>query len=177
MTIDEIIIFSKVLDCITTNRPATEEEKENANKVLNARISTVNDMYDLACAFKIAAEVNFVEGKIANRSRLQNVSGFVNLAFACELFLKLLLVGIPYDNKKHKLDELWKVLDSYYHDIAEAIKTDVESTVSSKMTFEEMLEDDSDVFYNFRYFFEPEIMKRIQKNPLDHSSSGSFVSA
>lgn len=166
MTINEIIIFSKIFASVSGDRAVTDTEKKMATDVLNDNKSTVKDMYDLACAFMNAGEVNFIEGKIANRSRYQNVSGVVNLAFACELFLKLLLTGVQYDSKNHKLNELWKVLDSNHHDIADTIKNDVSNKLSSDMTFEKMLEDDSNVFYNFRYFYETETMKKIHNHPL-----------
>lgn len=110
-----------------------------------------HDMYDLACAFVNTGEINFVEGKINNRSRYQNVSGFVNLAFACELFLKLLLTDVEYDSRVHKLADLWEALDKNYHEIADGIKRDVMKDLSSDMTFEGMLSDDSNVFYNTEF--------------------------
>ncbi len=129
-------------------------------------VSTKKDMFDLACAFVNTGEINFVEGKITNRSRYQNAAGFVNLAFACEVFLKLLLINVQYDNKKHQLVELWKVLEENYLSIAKDIKTGIMNDLSSDMTFEEMLADDSNVFYNFRYLYESDRIAEIRSNPL-----------
>lgn len=133
---------------------------------MNNQSFNKTDMFDLACAFENAGEINFVEGKIKNRSRYQNVAGFVNIAFACELFLKTLLVGIAYDNHKHRLTDLWELLVANHQDIADGVRIGVMSDLSSDMSFEKMLSDDSNVFYNFRYFYEPDRMEDIRNNPL-----------
>lgn len=129
-------------------------------------MSTKSDMFELACAFVNIGEVDFIERKVKNRSKYQNIAGFVNLAFACEVFLKLLLTNVQYDNKEHRLAELWKVLETNHFNIADNIKTGVMNELSTNMTFEEMLADDSNVFYNFRYFYEPARMMEIRSNPL-----------
>jgi len=133
---------------------------------MNDQNINISDMFDLACAFENAGEINFVEGRIKNRSRYQNVAGFVNIAFACELFLKLLLVSVEYDNREHKLADLWETLVISHQDITDDVRSGVMNDLSSDMTFEEMLSDDSDVFYNFRYFYEPTRMEAIRNNPL-----------
>lgn len=37
--------------------------------------------------------------------------------------------------------------------------------IVTDMSFEDMLHDDSDVFYNYRYFYEPDVMKEIGNSP------------
>ena len=48
-------------------------------------------IFELGNAFRNSGEINFLEGTYKFRSKYQNVTGFVNLAFSCELFLKCLL--------------------------------------------------------------------------------------
>lgn len=64
------------------------------------------EMFDLGFAFLNAEDVNFREGKIKNRSKYQNAAGVVNLAFACELFMKCLLNIAGKQSHTHKIEEL-----------------------------------------------------------------------
>ena len=123
-------------------------------------------MFELGCAFLNSGEVNFYEGAITTRSKLQNVAGVVNLAFACELFLKCLLNIEGKTPSGHKLEDLWNSYDSISHDNASAIKNTVMKSLVTDFIFEEMLEDDSNVFYNYRYLYEPRRIDEINDNPL-----------
>lgn len=123
-------------------------------------------MYDLAKAFMNTGEINFIEGKIKNRSKYQNVAGFVNLAFACELFLKLLLCNDSYNQRKHELVDLWDVLNPNHTDIAKEIKDGVMKSLVSDMTFDQMLQNDNNVFKDYRYLYEPGKAEIIKNNPL-----------
>lgn len=123
-------------------------------------------MYELGFAFLNAGEVNFHEGAIKKRSVYQNVAGVVNLAFSCELFVKCLLNINVKEKHGHKLDELWMEYKGMCADEAEEIEKIVMKCLKTEMSFDEMLHDDSDVFYNYRYFYDPSRLEEIRNNPL-----------
>ena len=127
-------------------------------------------MFDLGFAFLNAGEANFQEGAIRHRSDYQNVAGVVNLAFACELFLKCLLnmAGLETRGYKHehKIEALWSKYKNTSGNDASQIETSVMNQLVTDFTFEEMLHNDSNVFYNYRYFYEPDHLSAIKNNPL-----------
>ena len=108
----------------------------------------------------------FHEGAIKNRSKYQNVAGVVNLAFACELFLKCLLNLEGSTTLGHKLRDLWSVYNRISPDDALVIKNAVMHSMVADLSFEEMLQDDSNVFYNYRYLYDPGRIDEINDNPL-----------
>ena len=124
------------------------------------------EMLDLGRAFMNAGEVNFHEGAIKHRSIYQNVAGVVNLAFACELFIKCLLNLNGVETSGHKLDELWVKFKNMCGDEASDIETSVMNILVTDLTFDEMLHNDSNVFYNYRYLYDPERLTEIRNNPL-----------
>ena len=124
------------------------------------------EMFNLGYAFLNAGEVNFIEGRIKNRSEYQNLAGIVNVAFACELFIKCLHNTEEVQSKGHDIAELWKK----YKDINGNIATEIESAVMSRlvtdMSFDDMLHNDSNVFCNFRYIYETQKLEAVRKSPL-----------
>ena len=124
------------------------------------------EMFDLGVAFLNAGEANFYEGAIKHRSKYQNVAGVVNLALACELFIKCLLNLSNKELRGHKLDELWEEYKGICANDAATIESGVMQRLVTDFTFEDMLCNDSNVFYNYRYLYDPVRMNEIRNNPL-----------
>ena len=123
-------------------------------------------MLELGFAFMNAGEVNFCEGAIKSRSKYQNVAGVVNLAFACELYMKCLLNMDEEKCRDHKLTDLWGEYKKMHGDEAAKIESAVKDRLATNLTFDEMLHNDSNVFYNYRYLYEEERLGEIMDNPL-----------
>ena len=66
------------------------------------------EMFGLGLAFMNAGEANFREDVIKDRSEYQNAAGVVNIAFACELFLKCLLNMAGTEVRGHEIEDLWQ---------------------------------------------------------------------
>ena len=124
------------------------------------------EMFSLGFAFLNAGEVNFHEGAFKHRSDYQNVAGVVNLAFACELFIKCLLNMAGVEARGHKIEDLWSEYKNASGNDASMIEISVMNQLVTDFTFEEMLHNDSNVFYNYRYFYDPERLAEIRDNPL-----------
>ncbi|MBQ7993215.1 MAG: hypothetical protein IJ252_09300 [Solobacterium sp.] len=124
------------------------------------------EMYNLGIAFINSGEANFREGVIKHRSIYQNAAGIVNLAFACELFLKCLLNMAGNESKGHNIEDLWKEYRRLCVTGASAIESSVMNRLHTDLTFEEMLHNDSDVFYNYRYLYDPDRLAEIRNNQL-----------
>lgn len=125
-----------------------------------------NKMFDLGVAFQEAGEINFRSGAIKKASKCKNVAGVVNLAFACELFIKCLLNMEGENPQGHELRDLWAQFKSKNEDEASEIELSVMNTLVTNFTFEEMLNNDSNVFATFRYLYEPENIEKIHDKPL-----------
>ena len=125
-----------------------------------------NKMLNLGFAFLNAGEANFHEGAIKQRSVYQNVAGVVNLAFACELFMKCLLNMNETEMRVHRLADLWHKYKVICGDKASEIETAVMKRLDTGFTFEEMIQDDDNVFDDYRYFFEPEHLNEITNKTL-----------
>ena len=123
-------------------------------------------MLDLGTAFLNAGEVNFREGVMENRSCYQNVAGIVNLAFACELFIKCLLNMAGRKSQGHSLRKLWSKYKKICPRVASEIENRVMGILVTDYSFEEMLCDDSKIFYNYRYLYEPDRLTDIRDSPL-----------
>ena len=104
------------------------------------------EMFDLGFAFLNAGEINFREGAIELRSDYQNVAGVVNLAFACELFIKCILNVASVEVRGHNMENLWLEYKNVCGDKAAAIESAVMNRLSTDFTFGEMLHNDSNVF-------------------------------
>lgn len=124
------------------------------------------EMFNLGFAFLNAGEVNFHEGAFKHRSDYQNVAGVVNLAFACELFIKCLLNMAGVEARGHKIEDLWSEYKNASGNDASMIEKSVMNQLVTDFTFEELLHNDSNVFYNYRYFYDPERLAEIRNNPL-----------
>ncbi len=125
-----------------------------------------NEMYELGNAFFNVAETCFIEGRIKNRSELQNVAGVVNLAFASEIYLKCLLNINGNQKIGHKLYDLWKAYKKVEPQEAQNIENQVMNRIVTSFSFDEMLKNDSDAFYNYRYCYDPDRLLEIKNNPL-----------
>ena len=151
-------------------RPVTKREREHYYKqdARKRRLCMFDsrEMLDLGFAFLNAGEVNFHEGAIKNRSGYQNVAGIVNLALACELFIKCLLNVAGVEARGHKIEDLWREYKNVCGDEASEIELAVMNCLVTDFTFEEMLHNDSNVFYNYRYLYDPARMAEIRDNPL-----------
>lgn len=124
------------------------------------------EMFDLGFAFLNTGEINYHEGAFKHRSDYQNVAGVVNLAFACELFIKCLLNMAAVEVHGHKLEDLWLEYKNVCGEEAIEIESTVMNRLSTDFTFGELLHNDSNVFYNYRYLYEPERLAEIRDNPL-----------
>ena len=124
------------------------------------------EIFDLGFAFLNVGEVSFHEGVIKQRSDYQNVAGVVNLAFACELFIKCMLNMAGMQTHGHDIEELWLKYKNAYGDTASEIESAVMNQLVTNLTFEEMLHNDSNVYYNYRYLYDPERLAKIRDNPL-----------
>ena len=124
------------------------------------------EMLYLGIAFMNAGNANFREGAIEHRSAYQNVAGVVNLAFACELFIKCLLNINGVEEGGHKLDDLWAKFKNMCIDEASDIEMFVMNNLETEETFDEMLHNDSNVFYNYRYLYDPKRLTEIRDNHL-----------
>ena len=51
-------------------------------------------------------------------------------------------------------------------DKAKELKNSVMSHIITDLSFEELLQADSNVFYNYRYFYEPDKIEEIRRNPV-----------
>ncbi len=123
-------------------------------------------IFELGFAFLNVGEVNFHEGTIKQRSDYQSVAGVVNLAFSCELFIKCLLNLAGQELRGHKLECLWAKYRKVCGDEASKLESSVMNRLATNFTFEEMLQDDSEAFYNYRYFYDSDRLAEICKNPL-----------
>ena len=124
------------------------------------------EMYELGNAFLNVADTCFVEGKIKNRSEYQNVAGVVNLAFAAEIYLKCLLNINGKQIRGHKLFELWNEFKNINSQEAKDIENAVLDQIVTDFSFDDMLKNNSDAFYNYRYFYDPDCLSDIKSNPL-----------
>jgi hypothetical protein len=120
-------------------------------------------MFDLGFAFYNTGEVNFLEGAINNRSKYQNIAGIVNLAFACELFIKCLLNMAGSKMKSHNIEDLWREYKGILDNKASEIESSVMEKLSTELSFEDMLHSDRSIFNNYRYLYEAERLAEIHK--------------
>lgn len=117
-------------------------------------------MFEHACAFCDCAKFCEVEPSgIEYRMRSHTVSGIVNSAFACEIFIKTLLVfhGRTVDEiKGHELKSLWnefRILDSETAGLVEEGMRGWFNSSNENM-FDKLLNEVSDAFNYWRYIYE-----------------------
>lgn len=117
-------------------------------------------MFKHACAFRDCA--HFCEKEpwdVEHRMPSHTVSGIVNSAFACEIFIKSLLVyhGFMIEEiKGHKLMELWEKLKQKDIELADSVEKKMEEVFCSNndFSFSDLLENISNAFEYWRYIYE-----------------------
>lgn len=119
-------------------------------------------MFEHACAFSDCARSCEVEpNNIEYRMRSHTVSGIVNSAFSCEIFLKTLLV---FNGKKpygHELKALWNDFKELDRETAFLVEKGIQNWFDSKNDnlFNELLNESSDAFEYWRYIYEKQNAK------------------
>lgn len=114
-------------------------------------------MFEHACAFvDYARYCQIKPNNIKCRTKSHSVSGIVNSALACEVFIKTLLVfhGIPVEKLKcHDLKRLWGKFKTKGANTALSVKRGLREWFKSQIEnmFDEMLNDISNAFEYWRY--------------------------
>lgn len=122
--------------------------------------SIVFRMFEHACAFIDCAEYCEVEpNNIQYRTKSHSVSSVVNSAFACEVFLKTLLVfrGIPTKELRgHDLKKLWQKVRKIDIETALSVERAMQEWFKSQNQelFCKLLGDSSNAFNYWRYIYE-----------------------
>lgn len=114
-------------------------------------------MFEHGCAFADCAKACETEpNHIEYRTHSHTVSGIVNSAFACEIFLKTLLVLHEVPAKGHNLKVLWKKYRKADEETALSIEQGMKAWFNSQneKMFDEMLADAYNAFEHWRYIYE-----------------------
>lgn len=121
-------------------------------------------MFEHACAFVDCAEYCQIEpNNIKHRTKSHSVSGIVNSAFACEVFIKTLLVfhGVSVEElRKHKyghdLKNLWGKFKAIDSKTAVSVEQALQAWFNSQNEnmFNEFLDNISNAFDYWRYIYE-----------------------
>lgn len=117
-------------------------------------------MFQHGCAFCDCAKYCEVEpNNIEYRMRSHTVSGIVNSAFACEVFIKTLLVfhgKTVGEIKGHELKMLWEKFKKVDYETALLIEERMREWFKSENEnmFDELLEEASNAFEYWRYIYE-----------------------
>lgn len=121
-------------------------------------------MFKQACAFSDCAKCCEVEPNkiIEHRFKSHTVSGIVNSAFACEVFIKTLLTIHDISIEKirreggHDLKKLWKLFKEKDYETALLVEQKMQEIFNSdnKSMFDELLDDISNAFDYWRYIYE-----------------------
>lgn len=117
-------------------------------------------MFKHACAFADCAKYCEIEpNSIEYRMQSHTVSGIVNSAFACEVFIKSLLVfhGISVEKLKgHHLKKLWDEFKTIDCKTALLVEKKMRETFTSENShmFDELLDNISNAFEYWRYIYE-----------------------
>ena len=126
-----------------------------------------NRMFKQACAFSDCARCCEIEPNniIEYRFNSHTVSGIVNSAFSCEVFIKTLLVihGVSVNNMRgkkacdgHNLKKLWKLFKEKDYETASLVELKMQEIFNSndKNMFDELLDSISNAFEYWRYIYE-----------------------
>ena len=70
------------------------------------------------------------------------------------------------ERRGHKLEELRQEYKNVCENEAAKIETNVMNQLISDFTFDEMLHNDSNAFFNYRYLYDPSRLAEISDNPL-----------
>jgi len=125
-------------------------------------------MFRHACAFVDCAKYCEIEpNNIEYRTQSNSVAGIVNAAFACEVFIKTLLVfqGVPLEEiKGHELKKLWNKFKEKDLETALSVEQIMREAFNSKdeNVFNKLLFNISNAFEYYRYIYEKE---RSEINP------------
>ena len=117
-------------------------------------------MFEHACAFVDCAKYCQIEpNNIQYRMKSHTVAGIVNSAFACEVFIKTLLVfhGMPIEKiKGHELKVLWKKYKAKDQKMALFVEQRLREWFNSdnENMFDDKLNEISDAFEIWRYIYE-----------------------
>lgn len=124
-------------------------------------------MFKLACAFFDCARCCEIEPNniIEYRFTSHTVSGIVNSAFACEVFIKTLLVihGVSVKEMRgkrasdgHELKKLWKLFKEKDCETALLVELKMQEIFNSnnESMFDELLDSSSNAFEYWRYIYE-----------------------
>lgn len=119
----------------------------------------LNRMFEHACAFSDCAELCEKETSfIKHRLKSHTVSGIVNSAFACEIYIKMLLVyyGTPIRSvKEHDLSKLWEMLKRKKPNITQRIEKKMSEWYNFRESnFDVILSRVADSFEKWRYVYE-----------------------
>ncbi|EAE8422331.1 hypothetical protein A0006_13595 [Listeria monocytogenes] len=117
-------------------------------------------MFEHACAFVDCAKYCEIEpNNIEYRMQSHTVSGIVNSAFACEVFIKSLLVfhGMTVEKLRgHNLKKLWDEFKAEDCETACLVEERMRGWFNSENEnmFDELLDNVSDAFEYWRYIYE-----------------------
>lgn len=124
-------------------------------------------MFKQACAFSDCARCCEIEPNniIECRFKSHTVSGIVNSAFACEVFIKTLLIihGVTVKKMRgkkasdgHDLKKLWKLFKESNYETALQVELKMQEIFNSnnKSMFDELLDSISNAFDYWRYIYE-----------------------
>lgn len=117
-------------------------------------------MFEHACAFCDCAKFCEIEpNNIEYRMCSHTVSGIVNSAFACEVFIKALLVfhgKTVKEIKGHKLKDLWREFRMLDNETAVLVEKRIREwfNSSNENMFRELLDEASNAFEHWRYIYE-----------------------
>lgn len=129
-------------------------------------VADAKRMFKHACAFSGCARFCYREPwDIEHRLPDYSIAGIVNSAFACEVFLKSLLVyhgmeikDIVDDKHRgvHQLADLWKILEKKDRACTSLIlqKCEEHFKLSTPDKFNELLDNVSNAFVFWRYIYE-----------------------
>lgn len=123
-------------------------------------------MYNQANAFFDCAQFCITDLHVSiGHGKSHVVPAIVNFAFACEVYLKTILIhyGKSANEVKrlnHHIDKLWRLLFQTDVGLANQIKNKVQSVFNEDDTFfERMLEESSNAFQEWRYIYESDSLK------------------
>ena len=131
-------------------------------------------MFEHGCAFADCAKACETEpNHIEYRTHSHTVSGIVNSAFACEIFLKTLLIfhGAPQEilrgekgkngRKGHDLSYLWEKYKEFDMETALNIEQAMQAWFNSQneKMFDKMLSEAYNAFEHWRYIYEKDSAK------------------
>lgn len=114
-------------------------------------------MFEHACAFADCAKYCETEpNNIELRMRSHTVSGIVNSAFSCEVFIKALLVFHGKELRGHNLKTLWLKFKAVDCETACLIEERIREWFRSESPnlFDKLLNNASNAFEYWRYIYE-----------------------